>query len=235
MTTDTKQKDQTPHEGDNASYSHEEAWLNLGRRHRHNATPRHGMPFLLKFLASIGNKLSLNKSEKIALLSIAGIFFSLVVWAGFWLKQKNHVAAGDQLVKSSSHGTYATISDFSSYWKKCSDAQGIKRGAVAIPAATIKLSKRSSTGALRFYFLNSKMKSVGDPVTLSFRDGMFSNGADTIEINASDGFHNMVDFETYQLGDLGSWDIEILEAKNEAEPRANFSLLLRSVISPSLN
>ena len=122
----------------------------------------------------------------------------------------------------------------SSYWKRCGDTLGIKIGAVAIPAATITLRKDSSSGALRFYFRDSNMKSVGDPVTMSFQNGTFSNGSHTIEITASDGFHNQVDFNTYQLGATGAWELEVLEAKDEMEPRANFSLLFKTVISPAL-
>lgn len=214
--------------------AHKGAWLDLGPRHSHNATRRHGFTALSQLFTATQSKLSLSKPEKISLLSIALIFLSLGIWAGFWLKQKNHIASGNEVAKLSSKGAYATISHFSSYWQRHTNTPGIKIGAVAIPTATITLRKDSSSGALRLYFLDSKKKSVGDPVTISFQNGMFLNGSDTITITASDGFHNVVDFDTYQLGDLGTWSVEILEAKGEMEPRANFSLLFQSDISPSL-
>ena len=75
---------------------------------------------------------------------------------------------------------------------------------------------------------------MGDPVTMSFQNGIFSNGSHTVEITASDGFHSQVDFDTYQLGTMEAWELEVLEAIGEMEPRANFSLLFKTVISPAL-
>jgi len=231
---DTQKKNQASDKHIEARDSHQGEWLDLGRKHLQNATRRRvSMPWS-KLIATIQNKLSLSRPEKIALISIAIIFLGLAVWAGFWLRQKNHLASGNQGRELPSKGAYATISNFSSYWKRCGDTPGIKIGAIAIPAATITLRKDSSSGALRFYFRDSSMKSVGDPVTMSFQNGLFSNGNDTIEITASDGFHNQVDFNTYQLGTTGAWELEVLEAKGDMEPRANFSLLFKTVISPAL-
>ena len=56
----------------------------------------------------------------------------------------------------------------------------------------------------------------------------------SIEISASDGFHNRVDFDSYQLGTVGAWRLEVLEASGEMEARANFSLLFTTTISPIL-
>jgi hypothetical protein len=234
MTMDTQKKDQITDAPVEARDSHKSEWLDLGGKHPQNATRRHSSMPWSKLIATIQNKLSLSRPEKIALVSIAVIFLGLAVWAGVWLKQKNQLAIGNQGIEFPSKGAYATISNFSSYWKRCGDTLGIKIGAVAIPAATITLRKDSSSGALRFYFRDSNMKSVGDPVTMSFQNGTFSNGSHTIEITASDGFHNQVDFNTYQLGTTGAWELEVLEAKDEMEPRANFSLLFKTVISPAL-
>lgn len=55
-----------------------------------------------------------------------------------------------------------------------------------------------------------------------------------VEITATDGFHNMVDFESYQLGGFNVWRIEILESKGEMEPKENFSPLFQSIISNQL-
>jgi len=234
MTMGTQKKNQASDKHIEARDSHQGEWLDLGRKHLQNATRRRVSIPWSKLLATIQNKLSLSRPEKIALISIAIIFLGLTVWAGFWLRQKNHLASGNQGIELPSKGAYATISNFSSYWKRCGDTPGIKIGAIAIPAATITLRKDSSSGALRFYFRDSSMKSVGDPVTMSFQNGLFSNGNDTIEITASDGFHNQVDFNTYQLGTTGAWELEVLEAKGDMEPRANFSLLFKTVISPAL-
>lgn len=231
---DTQKKDQVSDEYFEVSDSHKGEWLDLGDKHRQNATRRRRSIPWSKLITAIQNKLSLSRPEKIALVSIAFIFLCLTVWAGFWLKQKNHLAGGNRDVELPSRGAYATISNFSSYWKRCGDTPGIKIGAVAIPAATITLRKDSSSGALRFYFRDSNKESVGDPVTMSFQNGIFSNGSHTVEITASDGFHSQVDFDTYQLGTMESWELEVLEAIGEMEPRANFSLLFKTVISPAL-
>lgn len=178
--------------------------------------------------------MTLSRPEKIALFSIAFIFVALSFWAGSWLKQKNQQAEGQRIAKLPAKGKHGTISEFSSYWKIANNTPGIKIGAVAVPAVSIGLRKRQSSGALRFYFRDSSMQTVGDPVTLSFQNGLFSNGRRQIDVSASDGFHSKVDFETYQLGGLGTWHVEILESKGEMEPRANFSPLLQSAISPGL-
>ncbi|MGB2403428.1 MAG: hypothetical protein ACPIA7_08465 [Akkermansiaceae bacterium] len=234
MTTNNQNQDEAPNEGRDASDSGEAGWLNLGHGHDQQATRRHAMASFLKWFARIDKNLSLDRQEKIALLSIAVIFLALSVWASFWLKHKNHLATTIDLVDYSHKGTYASISQFSSYWKKCHNAPGIKMGAVAVPAATITLGKRASSGALRVYFHDHNGAIVGDPVTLSFQDATFSD-SHMVEITASDGFHDMVDFETYQLGDLGDWHIEILESKGAMEPKEKFSPLFHSVISPDLS
>lgn len=234
MTTNKQNQNEACNEARDESDSDQSGWLNLGQRHDQQATRRRVMVSFTKWFASIDKKLPLNWQEKIALLSIAVIFLALSIWASFWLKHKNHLATSVELVDFSHKGTYASISQFSSYWKKCHHTPGIKMGAVAVPAATITLGKSASSGALRVYFYDHNGEVAGDPVTLGFQDASFS-GSNKVEITASDGFHDMVDFETYQLGDLGDWRIEILESKGEMEPREKFSPLFHSVISPNLS
>ena len=230
----TPKKDPASVEDVDAGDHHKGTWLDLGPKHQQNVTKRRGLISLPPLFTATQNKLSLNRPEKIALISIALIFIVLTFWAGYWLKQKNQQAESQHLIKSPAKGKYASISDFSSYWKIVDNTPGIKRGAIAIPVVSIELRKRQSSGALRFYFRDSSKQKVGDPVTLSFANGIFPNGLRRVDISASDGFHSMVDFETYQLGDLGAWSIEILESQGEMEPSANFSLLFQAVISPGL-
>lgn len=181
------------------------------------------------------NRLSLDRVEKTALTVIALAFLALAVWGSIWLQQKNQLAQGSGVFQLPARGQHATIAHCSSYWKTVGNMTGVKMGAVAIPAATITLDERSSSGALRIYFRDTTMNTVGDPVTVGFNSGQFSNGKSSIEISASDGFHDRVDFDTYQLGTEGAWHLEVLEARGEMEPGANFSILFSTRISPNLH
>lgn len=185
-------------------------------------------------LTKIRRLLLLDKAEKIALLSIGIIFIALALWAVIWLIQKNQLTEGTISLNLPVKGAHATISDLASYWKLTDDMTGVKMGAIVVPAATITLDKRSTSGALRIYFLDANKQHMGDPVTIIFRDGLFGNNSNKAEISASDGFHSRVDFDSYQLGSTGAWSLEVLEAKGELEPRSNFSVLLTAEISPSL-
>ena len=185
-------------------------------------------------LTKLREHLSLDKAEKIALLSIGLIFVVLALWAGVWLMKKNQLTEGPRPLDLPAKGTHATISDFASYWKLTNNTIGVKMGAIVLPAATITLHKRSTSGALRVYFLDANKKHMGDPITISFQNGLFDNASNTVEISATVGFHSRVDFDSYQLGSTGAWSLEILEAKGETEPRSNFSTLLTARISPSL-
>ena len=74
MTMDTQKKDQVSDEYFEVSDSHKGEWLDLGDKHRQNATRRRRSIPWSKLIAAIQNKLSLSRPEKIALVSIAFIF-----------------------------------------------------------------------------------------------------------------------------------------------------------------
>ena len=188
----------------------------------------------MKLLPAFTKRLSLDRVEKTALAIIALVFLSLAIWGVISLQQKNQLAQSSGFFQLPARGKYARIAHCTSYWKTVDNVTGVKMGAVAIPAASITLDKSSSSGALRVYFRDTGMNTVGDPVTVGFMNGMFSNGKNSIEFSASDGFHDRVDFDTYQLGAEGAWHLEILEARGEMEPRANFSTLFSTRISPNL-
>lgn len=177
---------------------------------------------------------SLSRAEKTALMVIALAFLALAVWGTSWLEKKNQIARGSVAFKLPVRGKYAIIAHCTSYWKTVGNITGVKMGADVVPATTITLDDRSSSGALRIYFRDTDMNTVGDPVTVGFQRGLFSNGKNSIEISASDGFHNRVDFDTYQLGTEGAWHLEVLEANTDMAPRANFSMLFSTRMSPNL-
>ena len=230
MTMNTPPKQPSADTDNLESGSRERAWLNLDRKHETNATRRHSLFSFSNLFGQTFNSSSLSRPEKIALTSIASIFLGFVLWACFWLKQKNDTASGAEVLQTSAQGAYATISNFSSYWKRCENTAGINMEAVAVPAATITLAKTTAPGALRIYFRDHNDGIVGDPVTLALGENMIPDSG-RIEITATDGFHNMVDFESYQLGGFNVWRIEILESKGEMEPKENFSPLFQSIIS----
>lgn len=188
----------------------------------------------MSLISELRARLSLNRPEKIALTILALVFLTLAVWGTIWLQQKNQLANEFAAFKLPARGKHATISHCKSYWKKVGDIAGVKRGTIAVPAASITLDSLSSSGALRIYFRDANMNTVGDPITVGFKDGLFANGNNSVEISASDGFHNRVDFDTYQLGTMGAWRLEVLEASGEMETRANFSTLFTTRISPSI-
>lgn len=185
-------------------------------------------------LTKLREHLSLDKAEKIALLIIGIVFIALTLWAGVWLMQKNQLVEGSRQLDLPAEGAHATISGLTSYWKLTNNEMGVKMGAIVVPTTTITLGKHSTSGALRIYFLDANKQRIGDPITISFQDGLFDNASNRVEISATDGFHSRVDFDTYQLGSIGAWSLEVLEAKDEMEPRSSYSALLTAEVSPSL-
>ncbi len=234
MTMDSDESDQ---EGDQSIEKHKfrtDAHKESADKGNHGKSSLFGSNPWIGLICEFKNRLSLNRAEKIALTIIASVFLALTVWATIWLQQKNRLANDSVVFKLPAKGNHAYLRSCSSYWKTVDNTAGIKRGAIAVPAATITLDDHSPSGALRVYFRDARMNTVGDPITIGFQDGLFSNGKNSIEISASDGFHNRVDFDSYQLGTVGAWRLEVLEASGEMEARANFSLLFTTTISPIL-
>ncbi|MCP5534717.1 MAG: hypothetical protein H7A51_00610 [Akkermansiaceae bacterium] len=188
----------------------------------------------LKALAEPLKKLSLSSTEKIALSVLAVIFLGLTMWGIIWLKQKNNDATLAETLDLPIAGEYATVSGFVTYWKAPGDTPGIKLGAVVVPAARITLGDGSSSGTLRIYFSDASKNSIGDPITINFKDGKFADGTDTIEVSASDGFHLKGDFHAYQMDRSLAWDVEVLEAENSMASRANFKRLFNTKVAPTM-
>ncbi len=179
-------------------------------------------------------KLGLKPVEKIALSLIALLFIGITVWGIVWLKQKNNIAKTDNELTFPMAGNYATVGAFSTYWKTPGDTPGINNEAVIVPAASITLADGSSSGALRVFFRNTAKESIGDTITVVFKNGTFTNGEKTIEVSATDGFHLKGDFHAYQMDDSQAWEVEVLEAENASVPRSSFKTIINTTMSPTL-
>lgn len=172
-------------------------------------------------------KLSLNKAEKTALGALAALLVGLAIWGIVWLGQKNAIANARESVELPVEGEYATITGLSTAWVTPTKEAGVHLDAVVVPSASITLDPdKTDTGALRLFFKNADGVSVGDPITLPFKGGEFANGSSTIEVSASDGFHEEGQFFGYQTEDAKPWRILILEAPSAASPGSEFTEII---------
>lgn len=176
-------------------------------------------------------KLSLSMTEKIALSAVAAIFIGLLIYSYSWLQGKNNESVVEEL-QFPIKGEYATISDFSTYWKTPGKAPGIKLGAEVVPAANITLDDNSSSGALRIFFRNATNDRIGDTITVKFTDGKFANGSNTINVSASDGFHLKGDFHAYQMDNSLAWTVYVLEAASSSASGADYKELIKTSVAP---
>ena len=171
--------------------------------------------------------------EKIALSAVAIFFISLAIWGYSFLRKKNQLANDEPTLEFPIKGEHTSISGFTTFWKNPKDISGVKIGAQVIPAATITLSEGdNNSGALRIYFRNADEESVGDPITIAFNNGQFSNGEKSIEVNASDGFHLEGDFNAYVLDRDLSWRAQVLEAANANAAGSEFKEILETIVEP---
>ena len=158
-------------------------------------------------------KYSLNAIEKITLASLAAVMIGLLVWSCIWLSDRNKIANTREKVELPIVGQQATITALSTFWITSKNGQGVNLEAVVLPAVTITLDETASkNGILRLFFKNADDKSIGDPVSLSFKNGKFSNDSNTIEVSASDGFHQEGQFHAYQVDEAKPWRVLVLEA-----------------------
>lgn len=173
-------------------------------------------------------KLSLNKTEKIALGILTAVLAGLAIWGCFWLSGKNKIANTRETIDLPAAGEYATITGLDTFWITPKKESGVNLNAVVVPSITITLDReKSSDGALRLFFRNTKGDSIGDPITLPFENGQFStNGTNTIEVAASDGFREEGQFHAYQVDDSTPWRVHILEAPSASSPGAGFTNLI---------
>lgn len=170
--------------------------------------------------------------EKTALSFIAILLLGLAIWGYIFLLQKNTAASDEATLSLPAKGEYAVISKFSTIWITPKNSSGVKLGVTVVPSATITLGEGSSSGALRVYFWNAQKTSIGDPITISFSDGKFSNGSETIEVSASDGFHMEGDFHAYQMDPNLAWKAQILEAASNTARGSDFKELFTTKVEP---
>jgi len=178
-------------------------------------------------------KAGLSTMEKIALGAVAAMFLGLAIWGYSFLREKNNLGQGEAKLELPIKGKYSTISGFTTFWKTPEDTTGIKIGVQVIPVASITLSDDSSgSGTFRIYFRNADKESVGDPITLSFSNGKFTNGEKSIQIAATDGFYQEGDFNAYVLDRALAWRVQVLEAANSNASGSDFEEILDTIVKP---
>lgn len=178
-------------------------------------------------------KSALNGIEKICLALIATCFLGLTIWGIIWLQNKNKIADTRETVDMPQKGTYATLTELSTFWVTPDKNSGVNLNAVIVPALSLTLDPDTSeSGALRLYFRNADKSAIGDTITLEFSGGKFtSNGSSTIEVSASDGFHQEGKFREYQIDTGVPWRVIILEAPSTESPGSEFKALLDAPVS----
>ncbi len=192
---------------------------------KESSKDQEALPTTTSFFSSI----TLSKIEKICLSTLAAIFLGLFIWGYVWLNAKNHQASTQQPLELPVSGKYATISAFSSSWVS-SSSSGFK------PSVTLTLDEKSSSGALRLYFRNTEKDIVGDPITVSFKEGKFiKNNQPTITVVSTKGFSLESDFHAYQLDRSLAWKVQILEAPSELSSSSEFTEIIHTVLSRSVD
>ena len=176
-------------------------------------------------------KRSLSIIEIFSLLVFFAVLLSAAIYSYSWLVKQNKLMVYEQPYELPAAGKYATIKEFSTYWKSRDDLERIKSGVAFLPIANIILSDKSATGALRVRFYNEESKLIGDNITLPFKNGKFSNGKSEIEVVASDGFKTDYEFTAYQLEPQKPWEIVVLEAENEQIRGQDYKEVMRSWVS----
>lgn len=186
-----------------------------------------------KSAADLIRKAGLSTAEKIALAAVALMFAGLAVWGYMFLRKHNRLATTEATIEFPVKGEHAVVSGFKTFWKNPDDDSRVRLGALVVPAAEITLADDSSgTGALRLYFYNTEKTSVGDPITIAFEGGRFSNGEKTIEVSASDGFHQEGDYSAYVLDRDLAWRVQLLEADSAAAAGSDFAELFKVPVEP---
>ncbi|MBT8037251.1 MAG: hypothetical protein KJO21_06870 [Verrucomicrobiae bacterium] len=192
--------------------------------HEESPTPHEEAPTGEPSPATPTQKITLSITEKISLSALAALLLGLAIWGYVFLYQKNFSETEGEL-KLPVQGQFATISEFNTSWTSAGKSAGIKLGVAVVPTASITLDEASSSGTLRIFFRNAKEARIGDPVTISFQGGKFTNpnkknlihisddGA-TATISSSDGFSSEGDFYAYQMDSSLAWKVHILEAEN---------------------
>lgn len=179
---------------------------------------------------SRASKAKLSIIEKLALTSFALMLLCGGAVGYLWLYKKNKLAEISYTLDLPVKGQYSTIKKFSSYWKDASKLNDINNNTFAVPSVSITLDKKSTSGVLRFYF-SHKEEIIGDPISVNFKDGLFEDGTNSLEVYATNGVASKNNLLAYQLEPHINWQVSILEAKNRNVKGSEFKLLARTNIS----
>ena len=132
-------------------------------------------------------------------------------------------------------GERVTIKDLDTYWRIPNEEsdQGIQSSVKVIPAAKLVLGKGKGKGALRVFYEDDEGRLTGDPVTLSFADGTFTDsGQAEAEAYCTVGFTDHGDFPAYVTEQIDRWFLIIKEGPDAKARGSDFVEILRTPISP---
>ena len=170
--------------------------------------------------------------EKITLTLLALALIGAAAWGCIWLNGKNKMAHQSESIQLPAKGQYTTITQLTTTWLSPKQKLGVNMNAVVVPSVHITLDPNNrGEGALRLYFQNSNKESIGDTITIPFSNGKFSNGSNSIEAIASDGFHQEGLFYAYQVENTTPWRIRILEAPSASSPGSEFTEIVNAPVS----
>ncbi|GAA5482985.1 hypothetical protein [Haloferula sargassicola] len=176
------------------------------------------------------------KLEKIGLISTAVVLVAIALW---WIigsfANVSTTELGADFPDLPAKGEYARIDEVDTYWRKPvregDQVDAATAEAAYIPVVLVTLHEQGS-GTLRVLFRDSDGDFVGDAISRSFRDGVFEKtGSATAEFAATDGFHEVADFNGYRVGE-DRWQAEIFEGPSENASGKSFKSLLVTPLFP---
>lgn len=147
------------------------------------------------------------------IITVAYTAATKVSWIGSTTKKQTYPISGTQL----------TIKSVSTEWFISDVEEDSKTMSLYTytPSVKIKIGKEATSGKMRCYFINSRGKYIGDPITKRFKAGSFPEGTE-ITITCSEGYQHSGDFEAYYAGFTEPWKLLILEGAEDSETLSSF-------------
>jgi len=115
-------------------------------------------------------------------------------------------------------GNLANITEVKTWWGTPPENANVKGGVKLVPFVQLTLGEGTTSGKLRVVFYSYEKNSFnrniakGDPVTIPFSNGKFSNGKKTVTFICTDGFEDVAYFYHYKQQDENRWTIQVGEA-----------------------
>jgi len=176
------------------------------------------------------------RRDLLGLALLGAVLVGLLIWGVANLARGIPTTReGDDQPEFPARGDHATVAAAETYWREPiregENRDPARLEAVMIPALQVTL-EGGDDGALRVIFRDGLDAFVGDTISRDFADGRFvGSGSPTLEFAATDGFHQLGDFNAYRVGD-NNWSVEVYEGPDAEAPARDFNLLFTAPISP---